>query len=45
VRDPVLELIRTPDQLLRVFISSTLEELAPERRAVERAVSALRLTR
>ena len=36
--------IRTPDQRLRVFISSTLGELAPERLAVARAVSALRLT-
>jgi len=35
--------IRTPDQRLRVFVSSTLEELAEERRAVSRAVSALRL--
>ena len=36
--------IRTPDRRLRVFISSTLGELAGERRAVSRAVSALRLT-
>jgi predicted ATPase len=36
--------IRTPDQRLRVFVSSTLEELADERAAVSRAVSALRLT-
>ena len=36
--------IRTPDQRLRVFVSSTLGELAKERRAVSRAVSALRLT-
>ena len=36
--------IRTPDQRLRVFVSSTLGELAQERRAVSRAVSALRLT-
>ncbi len=36
--------IRTPDQRLRVFVSSTLGELAAERRAVSRAVSALRLT-
>jgi predicted ATPase len=35
--------IRTPDRRLRVFISSTLDELAEERRAVSRAVSALRL--
>jgi len=36
--------IRTPDQRLRVFVSSTLGELAPERRAVSRAISSLRLT-
>src|SRR5215813_6979103 len=36
--------IRTPDQRLRVFVSSTLEELADERAAVSRAVSTLRLT-
>jgi Domain of unknown function (DUF4062) len=35
--------IRTPDRRLRVFVSSTLGELAEERRAVSRAVSALRL--
>jgi hypothetical protein len=35
--------IRTPDQRLRVFVSSTMVELAEERRAVSRAVSALRL--
>ena len=38
------EVIRTPDRRLRVFVSSTLSELAEERRAVSRAVSALRLT-
>src|SRR5262245_59452181 len=37
-------LIRTPDRRLRVFVSSTLGELADERRAVSRAISALRLT-
>jgi predicted ATPase len=36
--------IRTPDDRLRVFVSSTLAELAEERRAVARAISALRLT-
>jgi len=36
--------IQTPDQRLRVFVSSTLGELAEERRVVARAVSALRLT-
>ena len=36
--------IRTPDQRLRVFVSSTLGELADERRSVSRAITALRLT-
>src|SRR5262245_26468175 len=36
--------IRTPDQRLRVFVSSTLAELAEERVAVARAISALGLT-
>ncbi len=36
--------IRTPDQRLRVFVSSTLAELAEERAAVARAISTLRLT-
>src|SRR5215469_15907275 len=36
--------IWTPDQRLRVFVSSTLGELAPERRVVARAIAALRLT-
>ena len=36
--------IRTPDQRLRVFVSSTLAELAEERAVVARAISALRLT-
>src|SRR5262245_51158716 len=36
--------IRTPDQRLRVFVSSTLGELATERQAVSRAIAALRLT-
>jgi hypothetical protein len=36
--------IRTPDQRLRVFVSSTLGELAAERRAASRAIAALRLT-
>src|SRR6187431_884693 len=35
--------IRTPDQRLRVFVSSTLRELADERRAVKRAIERLRL--
>jgi predicted ATPase len=36
--------IRTPDQRLRVFVSSTLGELYEERQAVARAISTLRLT-
>ena len=36
--------IQTPDRRLRVFVSSTLGELADERRAVSRAIAALRLT-
>lgn len=36
--------IRTPDQRLRVFVSSTLRELADERLAVQRAIETLRLT-
>jgi predicted ATPase len=36
-------LIQTPDQRVRVFISSTLEELAAERQAVRNAVTRLRL--
>ena len=36
--------IRTPDQRLRVFVSSTLTELAEERAAVAGAISALGLT-
>ncbi|WP_448003549.1 ATP-binding protein [Agromyces bauzanensis] len=35
--------IRTPDQRLRVFVSSTLRELAPERRAVRAAIEQLHL--
>ncbi|MFF1878398.1 ATP-binding protein [Leifsonia sp. NPDC058230] len=36
-------LIRTPDQRLRVFVSSTLRELEPERRAARGAIERLRL--
>jgi predicted ATPase len=43
-RAPDEVVIRTPDRRLRVFVSSTLGELAEERQAVARAVSALRLT-
>ncbi len=35
--------IRTPDQRLRVFVSSTLKELAEERAAARRAIENLRL--
>lgn len=37
-------IIRTPDQRLRIFISSTLQELAEERKAAREAVSRLHLT-
>ena len=36
-------MIRTPDQRVRVFVSSTLAELAAERQAVGAAISQLRL--
>ena len=36
--------IRTPDQRVRVFVSSTLQELAPERAAARAAIALLRLT-
>jgi len=38
--DPV---IRTPDQRLRIFVSSTLKEVEPERRAARAAIEGLRL--
>jgi hypothetical protein len=37
------DVIRTPDQRVRVFVSSTLTELAAERQAVHDAVTRLRL--
>jgi len=37
-------LIRTPDQRLRVFVSSALRELEPERAAAREAITHLRLT-
>lgn len=37
-------IIRTPDQTLRVFVSSTLQELADERAAALRAIKKLRLS-
>lgn len=39
-----MAMIRTPDQRLRVFVSSTLGELAEERAAVARAITSLGLT-
>jgi predicted ATPase len=36
--------IRTPDQRLRVFVSSTLQELAAERAAAREAIEQLRMT-
>src|SRR6266568_4564009 len=36
--------IRTPDQRVRVFVSSTLDELAHERVAAREAITQLRLT-
>ena len=38
------QVIRTPDQRVRVFVSSTLDELAPERAAAREAITQLRLT-
>jgi predicted ATPase len=35
--------IRTPDQRLRVFVSSTLKELAPERRAARTAIERMEM--
>jgi hypothetical protein len=36
--------IRTPDQRVRVFVSSTMQELATERRAVREATESLHMT-
>lgn len=41
---PADRVIRTPDQRLRVFVSSTLEELAQERQAAREAIERLNLT-
>src|SRR4051812_31484939 len=41
---PVTSTIRTPDQRLRVFVSSTLQELAEERLAAKEAIERIRLT-
>ncbi len=40
---PTTAVIRTPDQRLRVFVSSTLQELAPERKAAREAIERLHL--
>lgn len=39
-----VRVIRTPDQRLRVFVSSTLKELAAERESAQRAITNLRLS-
>src|SRR5215831_9068834 len=36
--------IRTPDQRLRIFVSSTMNEMADERAATKRTIERLRLT-
>ena len=36
--------IRTPDQRVRVFVSSTLQEMAPERAVARQAIARLRLS-
>lgn len=43
-QEPSPTIIRTPDQRLRVFVSSTLKELAEERAAALEAINQLRLT-
>ena len=37
------DLISTPDQRVRVFVSSALQELAAERRAAQDAITGMRL--
>src|SRR5512143_3553732 len=41
--DPSTPIIHTPDQRLRIFVSSTLQELAEERKAARDAIEQLRL--
>lgn len=41
---PATPAIRTPDQRLRIFVSSTLNELAEERAGVRQTIEGLRLT-
>ena len=38
-----MAIIKTPDQRVRVFISSTINELAEERKAAREAIENLRL--
>lgn len=39
----IMPIIKTPDQRVRVFISSTINELANERKAAREAIENLRL--
>lgn len=39
-----MHVIKTPDQRLRIFISSTINELAAERKKVKEVVEGLKLT-
>jgi hypothetical protein len=41
--DSSTRVIRTPDQRLRVFVSSTLQEVVDERKAAREAITHLRL--
>ena len=41
--ESVSRIIRTPDQRLRVFVSSTLQEVADEREAAREAIEQLHL--
>ena len=41
--DSTVRVIRTPDQRLRVFVSSTLQEVADERKAAREAIEQLHL--
>ncbi|MGK5111171.1 DUF4062 domain-containing protein [Geodermatophilus sp. CPCC 205506] len=43
-QQPPVTTIQTPDQRVRVFVSSTMKELAAERVAVRRAIDSLHLT-
>ena len=37
-------MIRTPDQRVRIFVSSTIQELAPERAVARQTISGMRLS-